>query len=149
MSFREYLIKSENSYKEEIKKTLNKLPATHSALIKGFKFEFQGGNTLKNDTQHVGMIDVAKKKIIIAATFRYGREWTILHELAHLIYAKFLTPVLIKEWKKITKSTKMKKEDRQDPQELFCHAYSCFYSKNKIVKFDFPEWEEFIKKVPS
>lgn len=149
MSFKQFLIKSEDSYKEEISKTLKKLPSSHSALIKGFKFEFQGGNTLKFDNGHVGSIDVKNKKIIIAAPWSYGREWTLLHELGHLIYANFLNPNLIKEWKKIAKSTKMKKEDRQDPQELFCHAYSSFYAKNSVVKFNFPEWDQFIRNVPS
>ena len=149
MSFKEYLIKSEDSYKEEIQKTLNKLPKGHSALIRGFKIEFQGGNTLKGDIEHVGLVDVEKKKIIIAAPWNYGKSHCLLHELGHLVYAKFMTSDLIKEWQKIVKSTKMKKEDRQPLEELFAHAYSNYHEKNPVVKFDFPGWREFIKNLPS
>jgi hypothetical protein len=73
MSFKQYLIKSEDSYKEEIQKTLNKLPKNHAALIKGFKIDFGKENTLKNDPEHVGLVDLAKKKITIASPWNYGR----------------------------------------------------------------------------
>ena len=90
-----------------------------------------------------------KKIITIAAPWRYSRSHCLLHELAHLVYAKFMNSDLIKKWTKIAKSTKMKKEDRQDVEELFAHAYSNYYEKNPVVKFDFPEWQEFIKSLPS
>ena len=149
MSFKQYLIQTEESYKEEIKKTLNKLPKGHAALIKGFKFEFQGESTLKNDSGHVGLIDVNKKKIVIAAPWNYGREWTLLHELGHLIWEQFVTVDLMKTWKEIVKKTKIKKEDKQPPEEMFAHAYASHYAKNQIVKFDFPKWHNFIKNLHS
>lgn len=148
MSFKHYLKESEDSYKEEINKTLKKLPKKHAALIKSFKYEFHGGNTLKNDNEHVGLIDTKKKKIIIASPWNYGREWTLLHELGHMIYAT-LDKKLKNEWENIVKKTKMRKEDRQNAEELFCHSYSCYYVKNKITKFDHPKWHEFIKNLPS
>jgi hypothetical protein len=144
MTFKQFLTESEDSYKSEIKKTISKLPAKHAALIKGFKYEFQSTSTLKNDNEHVGLIDTKRKKIIIAAPWFYGREWILLHELGHMIYAT-LDINLKNKWAKIVKNTKMKKEDRQNAEELFCHSYSCYYAKNKITKFDFPEWRNFIK----
>ena len=149
MLFKEYVIKSEESYKEEIKKTLNKLPKSHAALVKGFKFTFQSTNTLSGDSGHVGVINTKNKKITIAAPWNYGREYTLLHEIGHLIFAHFLTPDLVKEWEKIVKSTKMKRGDRQPAEELFSMSYATFYAKNKLSKFEFPEWHKFIAKVPT
>jgi Zn-dependent peptidase ImmA (M78 family) len=144
MSFKHYLKESENSYKEEINKTLKKLPKKHAALIKSFKYEFQGTNTLKNDGEHVGLIDTKKKKIIIASPWNYGREHTLLHEIGHLVYAT-LNNETKKKWAGITKNTKMEREDRQNPEELFCHAYATCYAKNKIDKFNHPTWCKFIE----
>lgn len=148
MSFKQYLKDSEESYKEEVEKTLKKLPKSHSALIKDFKYEFVGSNTLKNDDDHVGLIDTKRKKIVIAAPFYYSREHVILHELAHLIWLKIIKNDTKKQWKKIAKNTKLKKEDRQNEEELFAHAYSNYYDKNPVVKFNFPEWRNFIKSLP-
>jgi len=149
MSFKQYLKDSEESYKEEIKETLKKLPKRHSNLIKDFKYEFLGSNTLKNDNEHVGLIDPKNKKIIIAAPFHYGRSHVLLHELGHIIWSKILTNELRKQWKKIVKSTKMESSDRQNAEELFCHAYSAHYEKNPPSKFDYPEWHKFIESLPS
>lgn len=147
MSFKHYLKESEDNYKEEINKTLKKLPKKHAALVKSFKYEFHGGSTLKNDHEHVGLIDTKKKKIIIAAPFFYSREHTLLHEIAHLVYAT-LSKELKEKWTKIVKNTKIKKEDRQNAEELFAHSYSNYYEKNPVSKFDFPEWRNFIKNLP-
>jgi hypothetical protein len=147
-SFKQYLIDSEKSYKEEIKNTLKKLPKNHAALIKGFRFEFQGENTLKGDDGHVGLINPKKKTITIASPWNYGREYTLLHELGHFVYASFMTPELKKQWVKLVKSTKMEKEDRQPPEELFCMAYANHFAKHKHTMFTFPKWETFIENLP-
>lgn len=148
MSFKQYLKDSEESYKKEIKRTLNKLPKSHAALIKNFKFAFLGSNTLKNDDQHVGLIDTKHKKITIASPWNYGREHTLLHEVGHLVWAEFVNDDLKKKWKSIVKNTKMKRGDRQNPEELFSMAYATHFVKNPISKFDYPEWHKFIESLP-
>ena len=148
-SFKLFLLESENEYKKETEYTLRRLPKSHQNLVKGFSFEFQLGNTLKHDKQHVGMVDPKRKKIIIAAPWRYPREWTLLHEIAHMVWGKFVTSELQKKWKKITSNTKIKNSDKQGLEETFAMAYACFYSQNKITKFDHPAWNNFIKELPS
>lgn len=144
MTFKQFLTESEDSYKSEIKKTINKLPAKHAALIKGFKFKFKGGNTLPNDNEHVGCIDTKTKTVTIASPWNYGREHTLLHELAHLVWAT-LDESLHKKWTAIVKKTKDKQD--QPPEELFCHAYAATYANNKVSIHDHPLWEKFIKSL--
>lgn len=146
MWFKEYLLESETNYEEEIKKTLNQLPKSHAALIKGFKYEFQGGNTLKGDNGHVGLIDTKRKKIIIAAPWNYPRQFTLLHELAHLLYKK-LPPEIKKKWAKIAKNTKIKKGNKQGIEESFCMAYGATYCKHPPLTHHHKEWIEFIKNI--
>ena len=116
-------------------------------LIAKFKYNFLGSYTLKNDNQHVGLIDTKNKKIVIASPWNYGREHTLLHEIGHLVWAKFVDDDLRKQWESIVKATKMEKEDRQNAEELWCHAYASHFAKNKITKFSHPTWEKFVKKV--
>ena len=146
MQFRTFLIESESDYKEELKKTISKIPKAHAALIKGFKYIFQGTNTLKNDGEHVGLIDQKNKKIVIASPWNYGREYTLLHEIGHLVYENFMTDELKKQWKRIVERTKDKQN--QGAEELFCMAYANTYAKNKIEIHSHGEWEQFIKKLP-
>lgn len=146
MSFKQYLADAEKSYQTEINQTLKAIPERHKSLIKGFKFEFQGGNTLKGDNEHIGLIDTKHKKIIIAAPWNYPRSFTLLHEIGHLIYAQ-LSDKEKEAWSKIVKKTKMKKADRQPDEELFSMGYAGTYAKNKITKFDHPEWQNFIKQL--
>ena len=143
MNFIEFLAESEN---KELGETLEKLPKKHYALVKGFKFEFQSGNTLKGDKNSVGFIDEAKKKIIIASPWNYGREYTVLHEIGHLIWKYLVDEDKRKEWKTIVSKTKHKQD--QNAEELFCMAYSDAYAKNKIEIHHHPEWEKFIRKLP-
>jgi len=143
MTFKQFLTESEDSYKSEIKQTISKLPAKHAALIKGFKFNFKGGNTLPNDNEHVGCIDTKAKTVTIASPWNYGREFTLLHELAHLVWATLEKPIQDK-WAKVVKKTK-EDHQNQNPEELFCHAYANTYAKNKIVIHDHEQWEKFIK----
>jgi hypothetical protein len=148
-SFKQYLIDSEKSYQTEIKQTLKKLPKRHAALLKGYKFKFQGTNTLKGDNDHVGIINQEKETVTIASPWNYGREYTLLHEIGHFVYQTLLSGEAKKKWARIVKNTKMKKEDRQVPEELFCMAYANHYAKHKHVMFSHPSWEKFIAKLPN
>jgi hypothetical protein len=148
-TFKEFFQQNDNMIEEkgDIKKTLSKLPSSHSQLVKGFKWKFHGGNTLNNDDKHVGYIDDSSKEIAVAAPWNYGREFTILHEVGHKVWENFVKPYpeLVEKWTNIVKRTRNKQ--KQSPEELFCHAYANFYVKNKIVIHDHPEWRDFIKNL--
>jgi hypothetical protein len=147
MQFEQFLLESEQEYKSDIKNTLNKIPKSHAALVGGFKYEFQNTNTMKYDGDHIGLVDMKNKKIIIASPWNYGREYTLLHELAHMVWAKFMTKDLIKNWSKVVKNTKEEKQ-KQNDEELFCMAYANYYAKNKIVIHTHDTWADFIKNLP-
>lgn len=142
-TFKKFMEKSEEQ--EDIEKTLGKLPRSHRALVHGYNFKFHGGNTLAGDDQHIGYMDAGEKEIAVAAPWNYGREFALLHEVGHTVWER-LDPKLQQQWAKIVKRTKEKQA--QSPEELFCMAYSNFYSKNKITIHDHPEWNEFIKNLP-
>ena len=129
---------------ENTDNTLDKLPKSHAALVKGYKFKWENGNCLKGDNEHVGVIDPKKKTITIAAPYNYGREFTFLHELGHKVFEKWMTPALLKEWKAIIKKTKDKQN--QNAEELWCMAYANYFAKNKMVIHNHPEWERHMKK---
>lgn len=155
ISFRQFLAKEElDEEKKNIKDTLYKLPKSHSTLVRGYNFKFQAGNTLKGDDQHVGYMDKGPKEICVAAPWNYGREFTILHEIAHRVWEKYMTDDLKKKWNKIVEKTKKKpirEEDRQamdqSSEELFCMAYAATYSNAPPARFHHPEWERFIKSI--
>src|SRR5581483_5670351 len=93
---------------KNLRDTMNKVPASHRKLIRGYSFHWQAGNTLKGDDEHVGIIDPKKKSVTIAAPWNYGREFTLLHELGHLVWAFFVNKKLRDEWAGIVKQTKDK-----------------------------------------
>ena len=133
---------------EDVAKSLAKLPAHHRMLVKGYKFLFEPGNTLKGDDGHVGMIVNKPNKVVrIAAPWNYGREFTLLHEIAHLVYEVYIrgTP-FEKSWEQLSMSTPDRKKD-EPAEELFCHAYANHFAKNKIEIHNHPEWDQFIRKV--
>jgi hypothetical protein len=132
---------------KNVKDTLNKLPKSHAALIKNYKFKWQKGNCLDGDNNHVGVINPKAKTITIAASYNFGREHIILHELAHKVWETFIIndSKLLKKWNKIVKTTKNR--PKQNKEELFCHAYSIYYCNNKVEKFNYPEWMQFIKNL--
>ena len=140
MEFRQFV----ENYEKDIKETLAKLPKKYQKLIHGYKFKFQSGNALKGDAEHIGITDEDKKKITISAPWHYGREFTFLHELGHKVWAILPNQ---EKWAAIVKKTKMKREDRQNPEELFCHALANHYAKHKHVMFTHPEWEKFIQSL--
>lgn len=139
----------ESQVEQEAKETVAKLPKTHAALLKGYKFKFENGCTLKGSDDNIGMIhlnDDKKKEIHVAAPWNYGRQFAFLHEIAHLVYQEWMhnNKKWQKEWKSITEKTKHKLD--QPPEELWCHCYSNHFSKNKIKIHDHPEWDAFMKK---
>lgn len=133
---------------DDVAKTIAKIPPHHQILVKGYRFEFEPGNTLKGDKGHVGLIMNKPERVIrIAAPWNYGREFTLLHEIAHLVHELYIkgTP-LEKEWAAICKATPDRKKD-ESPEELFCHGYACHFAKNKIAVHDHPEWHGFMDKI--
>ena len=135
-SFKNFML-SELSYQKnggDIEKTLKKIPKSHKDLLKKYKVDFQDGNSLKGDNQHVGSLDMNRKEIIIASPWNYGREWTILHEIGHVVYEEHINKneALKEKWEAIVKRTKDKAN--QNAEELFCHAYANTYAQNKIEK---------------
>jgi hypothetical protein len=144
VKFKEFI---NESVRKDLEDVLRPVPKTHKALLAGFKISFDSNHTLDNDNKHVGEIDEIKKTIRIAAPMNYGRAHTILHELAHLVWERFVDNDLRKEWAQILKNTKNKQ--KQEAEELFAMAYATHYAKNKISIHDHPAWHKFIEKVPS
>lgn len=145
MEFRLFLEQSE-TYLKDVRKTLRKLPKAHRKLIRGYKFEFQPTNTLKNDGDHIGFVDEEKKKIVVASPWNYGREYTLLHEIGHAVWKYLVDEKRRKKWMQIVENTKHKQN--QGAEELFCMAYANFYAKNKIEIHTHKTWETFIKNLP-
>lgn len=154
INFKLYL---ESEEKDDIKKTIAKLPKKHQALLRGYKYKFQGGNTLKGDKENIGMI--FNDKITVASPWRYGREYTFLHEIAHLIFEKLVDKNTRNEWSKLLKTTKPEQIKKikttgknvealkQNDEEIFCMVYAQAYADNPVVKYDHPEWVKFIKEL--
>lgn len=139
--FRTFL---EGEEQENVKAMISKLPKGHQKLLNGYKFKYTPGNTLKGDDDHIGYIH--KDKIVVAAPWNYGREFTTLHEIAHLVWEYKMTPKLKKEWSEVVK--KNPDRQKQNDEELFAMGYACHYAKHKIKVHDHPAWHEFMKKIP-
>jgi hypothetical protein len=135
----------ENEETKNLQHMLGKLPASHRALVKGYNFKLHGGNTLDGDDEHVGYMDDHGKEIAVAAPWNYGREFTILHEIAHRVW-EHLPDHIKKAWHKVV--TANPKRQKQSPEELFCMAYANYYVKNKVVVHDHPLWHKFIENLP-
>jgi len=153
--FKLYL-ESQTEEEKNVQALIKKLPKEHQKLLDGYKFKYQSGNTLKGDNGHIGVI--FKNKITVAAPWNYGREFTTLHECAHLIFEKLMTTQLKKDWADLIKKTiskqikdnpKNKSALKQNDEELFCMAYAATYAKHSSKTYLNVEWQEFIKyKVP-
>lgn len=137
----------EGEEEENVNKMIAKLPKKHQKLLDGYKFSYQKGNTLKGDDGHIGVI--FKDKITVAAPWNYGREFTTLHEIAHLVWEYLITKEEKKTWEKLFKAEKknMPKHDAldQNAEEIFCMCYACFYSKHKLMTYHNEKWMAFIK----
>jgi hypothetical protein len=141
MNFKRFLLETEEEEKN-VKAMLKKLPPKHASLLHGFHFHYVPGNTLGGDSEHIGVID--QDKITVAAPWNYGREFTTLHEIAHMVWEKLLTPQIKKAWSKVV--PKNPKRQKQNDEELFCMAYANHFAKHKIEVHNHPAWDAFIKK---
>ena len=148
MKFKTFYTLAEQ-HDNEVKQTLEKIPKNHRTLVKGYDFKFQGGHELKNDDGNIGCVDRKEKTVTVAAPWNYGREYTTLHEIGHLVWDRFMDKKRRSQWEKIVKSTPMKKTDRQNPEELWSMAYANYFAKNKIVKFTHDTWDKFVAKICS
>lgn len=145
----------ENKQNQDLQKLLNKLPKKHKHLIKDMKFNYTGNNTLNGDKKHVGVIH--KDKITVAAPWHYSREFTTLHEIAHMIWDHILSDEQKKKWSKLIKKNKSKLKKinmsasslNQNDEEIFSMCYANYYSKHKIITYFDPEWMKFIKSISS
>lgn len=146
ITFRQYIENEESEEKSDIQKTLGKIPKNHANLVKGFNWKLSAGNTLKGDDQHIGYIDTRTKEIAVAAPWNYGREFTVLHEIAHQVWDNLITNEQKQMWEQIVANTQNKQN--QSPEELFCQAYAAHYAKHSPSIHDHPEWHNFIKNLP-
>jgi hypothetical protein len=130
-----------------IKATLARMPKKHTDLIKDYKIIWQCDNVLDGDGEHVGIVNPNNKTITVAAPYRYSREFTFIHEIAHKVWNIFVAPypALIEKWKAIIKNTKNKMH--QNAEELFCHGYAATYAKNPPTIHHHEEWTKFIKSI--
>ena len=145
-SFRKFMHDEMDAEKADIARTLEKIPDSHAALVRGYRWKFHAGNTLNGDEEHVGYMDDHSKEIAVSSPWNYGREFTVLHEIAHRVWEKLVPMEMKKMWHKIVAATPEKQD--QSPEELFCMAYANRYAKNKIVIHDHPQWHEFIERLP-
>lgn len=136
--------------KKDIEETLSKLPPSHKALVEGYRWKFHAGNTLNGDDEHVGYIDDGDKEIAVAGPWNYSREYTILHEVAHKVWERLVTPELKHQWNVLFKNAEKKhKALEQSAEEIFCMTYANFYADHKLLTYYKPEWMQFIKNLPS
>lgn len=150
--FKGFKIFIESEVEKNVKNMISNLPKGHQKLLKGYKFRYTPGNTLKGDNEHIGYIH--KDKIVVASPWNYGREFTTLHEIGHLVYEYKMTPELKKEWAKIVKKNKeeqklkVPKKSRnsldQNDEEIFAMVYATVYSKHPVVAYYNKEWIDFI-----
>lgn len=155
-NFKDFLLETEEA--ENVKAMIARLPKGHARLLNGYKFKYQPGNTLKGDDENIGQI--YQDKITVAAPWNYGREFTTLHEIAHLVWEYLMTPELKKQWAAILKKTqkeqiqKVKQAGKgvdalkQNPEEIFCMAYANTYVGTPVVKYDHPAWRKFMLSLP-
>ena len=140
-----------NEFEKDVKKMLKRLPANHSKLVKGYKFEKQDDNVLKNDPKNVGEIDEKNKIIKISSPWNYSRSFVALHEVAHAVWKYILNDEMKKSWnelvKKEKKTNKNKDGLKQNSEEIFCMIYAQFYCENKMEKYNYPNLEKFVKSI--
>lgn len=143
LEFRTYF-ESKEEESRDVKDTINKLPESHKKLAKKYKILFKCGNTLDGE-ENIGYIDEETMTIHIACPWNYGREFSVLHEIGHIIWKYKTNEKDRNKWKQILKSTKNKQD--QNDEELFCMAYANYFAKNKIVIHDHDNWDSFVKSI--
>lgn len=146
MRFKQYLSDEE---KKDVRKTLEKIPKSHSNLVKDYEISFQSKNSLRGDDKHIGFIDEKNRKIVVSAPWNYGREYTLLHEIGHAVWKYLVSDDRKGEWKKTVAKVRSrnKKELDQNDEEIFCMSYAQHYAKNKLCKYDHAELDEFISSI--
>lgn len=136
----------ENNNQKDVEKTMAKLPKAHKKLISDYKLNFHPNNTLDGDSKNVGVINTKNKKITVASPWNYGREFTFLHEVAHLVWEHLLSEKDKKVWSEKVKKNE-KRNKKESDEELFCMAYANHYANNKIVIHTNDDWSDFIKSI--
>src|SRR5689334_22363781 len=91
------------SHESDAKQSLSLLPEKHRKLAKGFRLKFHHAGTLPGDGEHIGKVqDSPDKSITVASPWYYPREFALLHEVGHLVWAKYVKGTsLEKKWQTI------------------------------------------------
>ncbi len=131
----------------DIEKSLSKLPTAHRNLVHGFQINLEPNNTLPGDDSHVGVIMThPKKQIKVASPWNYPREFAFLHEVAHLVYEKYVRgQKWEKEWNSVCKQNENRKKDEPN-EENWCHGYANHFVKHKVLTHTSPEWESYYNR---
>ena len=149
LNFKNFILSEASSIDASIdtKKTIKKLPKEHQLLLKGYKISFESGCSLKNDKNHIGYNDLNKRKIVVSGPWHYGREFTLLHEIGHLIWFHYMKNDKAKQatWKALVKATPNKVD--QQAEEVFCHTYANLYSKHKMISHNQKKNKKFVKSI--
>jgi hypothetical protein len=150
MNFKLFLMEA-GTFDTDLKESLKKLPKKHQNLVKGYKFKSHPENTIKGDKGACGLIDEKKKEITVAAPWNYGREYTFLHEIGHLVWKYLMSEDKREQWGKLAEKIKSKNKKNsslnQIDEELFCMGYAAAYCNQPVVAFDHDSWIDFIKKI--
>lgn len=136
-------VEQKSEEEKNLQKTIAKLPEKYQKLLKNFNIKLTCKNTLNSDKNHIGVIH--KFDIEVAAPWNYGREFTFLHEVAHLIWEKLITKNQKKEWKKLAKLYKHK--PKMNEEELFCMFFASTYATHQIETYSQPKLVSFIKNL--
>lgn len=143
MNFKKFF---ENS--EDIKETLSFLPKKHLKFLQDLELKYTCNNTLDSSKKHVGILK--DKKITVSAPWHYSRQFTTLHEIAHIVWCKALSEDQRKAWNKIfhdEKSRMRHSSVKQSAEEIFCMCYANYYSRHKLMTFKNSKWDKFIKNL--
>jgi hypothetical protein len=136
-------VEQKSEEEKNLQKTIAKLPNKYQKLLKNFNIKLTCKNTLNNDKDHIGVIH--KFDIEVAAPWNYGREFTFLHEVAHLIWEKLISQKEKKEWKYLSKL--YKNTPKMNNEELFCMFFASAYATHQIETYNHPKLIKFIKSL--
>ena len=139
-----------SEFDKDVEQILKTIPKKHAELVKNYNFKAHKDNVLDGDPDNVGEIDEKEKHIKVSSPWNYSRCFVTLHEIAHAVYKYIMTKELKKEWNNLVDKIKKDKKHKleKDNEEVFCMIYAQNYCKNKMMKYDHPELQEFIKKLP-
>jgi hypothetical protein len=135
-------IEHKSEERKNLDAVISKLPDNHQKLLKHFDITYTCKNTLNGDDEHIGMIH--KFDVEVAAPWRYSREFTTLHEIAHLVWEKIVSNEDKKDWSKLAKL--YKGEPKMNDEELFCMVYAAAYSTHPPATYNIEKLTKFVKK---